>query len=190
MDKKQETLIRKTGVFTLAQAEELGLSQQSVSRLVASGHIMRVGHGVFLHPKARVGGDVSFRIAAARFGRESVIGGLSALFHYNLCEQIPLEVWVLVPPSKRTTAQGFRLIRTKADLDKWVVDEQGYRIASIERTLLEAMRYATKIGERTAVKASRDALASGLTTERRLAKAAKDLGLERTLARYLEYIAP
>ena len=34
------------------------------------------------------------------FGNEAVIGGLSALSYYNLIEQVPLNIWVLTPPSK------------------------------------------------------------------------------------------
>jgi hypothetical protein len=66
----------------------------------------------------------------------------------------------------------------------------GYRIASIERAILEGLKFITKIGEKTAIKAAREALAKRQTTELKLAKAAKQLGLESVLAKYLEVITP
>lgn len=190
MDKRQESRIKKLGVFKLPQAEELGLSQQSISRLVAAEDLKRVGRGVYLHPDAELDQDVGFQIAFAKFGPEAAIGGLSALYHYNLAEQVPGQVWVLVPPGKRTRVRGYKLLRTKTRLDKDIIDEKGYRIVSVERAVLEGLKFITKIGERTAIKAARESLANRQTSELRLAKAAKELGLEQVLAKYLEVITP
>ena len=190
MDMRQESRIKKLGVFTLADGKELGLSQQDISRLVAAKDLRRVGRGIYLHPDAKLDQDVGFQIASAKFGAESAIGGLSALCHYNLAEQVPGQVWVLVPPDKRTRSRGYKLIRTKTNLDREIVNEKGYRIASLERAVLEGLKYISKVGERTAVKAARDALAGRLTTEMKLGKAAKELGLESVLTKYLEVITP
>jgi predicted transcriptional regulator of viral defense system len=178
------------GVFTLAEAKEMGISQQTVSRLVASHHLLRVGRGLYVHRGARLGANTGFQIACAKFGPESAIGGLSALFHYNLCEQVPGETWVLVPPETRTSVPGFRLIRTRTTLRRGIVAEKGYRIASVERAVLEGLKYATKIGERVAFKAARDALAHGMTNEVKLGKSARELGLQPILHRYMELILP
>ena len=190
MDVQQESKLKKLGIFTLAQAEEIGLNQQSVSRLVAVQRLKRVARGIYLHPEAELGQDVGFQIACAKFGPESAIGGLSALFHYNLAEQVPGHIWVLVPPEKRSNVYGYKLIRTKIKLTHGIVKEKGYRIVSIERALLEGLKFITKIGERTAIKAAREALAKKQTTELKLGRAAKELGLESVLIKYLEVIVP
>lgn len=190
MDKRQESTIRKSGIFTLAQGKEIGLSQQDISRLVAAKNLQRMGRGIYLHPDAVLDKDVGFQIASAKFGREVAIGGLSALYHYNLAEQVPGQIWVLAPPEKRTRVRGYKLIRTKTRLDREIVNEKGYRIVTLERAVLEGLKLKTKIGERTAIKAARESLANRETTEMKLAKAAKELGLESVLAKYLEVIAP
>ena len=190
MDKRQESTIKKSGVFTLAQGKEIGLSQQDISRLVAAKCLKRVSRGIYLHPNATLDRDAGFQIASAKFRPEAVIGGLSALYHYNLAEHVPGEVWVLVPPEKRTRVRGYKLIRTKTRLDKEIVDEKGYRIVTVERAVLEGLKFITKIGERTAIKAARESLVNRQTTEMKLAKAAKELGLESVLAKYLEVIPP
>lgn len=190
MDKRVQLHIKKLGVFTLAQGKTVGISQQDISRLVAANDLVRLGRGIYLHPKASLDSDVGFQIAYSKFGRDSAIGGLSALYHYNLAEQVPGEIWVVVPPEKRTRETGYKLVRTKTRLDKQVVDEKGYRIVTVERAVLEALKFITKIGERTAIKAAREALATRKTTEAKLAKAAKELGLEKVLAKHLEVIVP
>ncbi|MBL8182461.1 MAG: type IV toxin-antitoxin system AbiEi family antitoxin domain-containing protein [Blastocatellia bacterium] len=190
MDKHQVPKLKKLGVFTLDQGKSLGISQQDISRLVAAKDLVRLGRGIYLHPKASLDNDVGFQIAFSKFGPDSAIGGLSALYHYNLAEQVPGEIWVMVPPDKRTRETGYRLIRTKTILDKQIVDEKGYRIVTVERSVLEALKFITKIGERTAVKAAREALATRKTTESKLSKAAKELELESLLAKHLEVIVP
>ncbi len=190
MEKRQQQHIRKLGVFTLAQGKAAGISQQDISRLVTKRDLVRLGRGIYLHPKASLDRDVGFQIAYSKFGPDSAIGGLSALYHYNLAEQVPGEIWVIVSPEKKTRETGYKLIRTKTKLDKQIIDEKGYRIVTVERAVLEALKFITKIGERTAIKAARDALAARKITEAKLVKAAKELGLESVLAKHLEVIVP
>ena len=190
MNKQQEAKLKRLGIFTLTQAEDLSLSQQELSRLVAAEKIKRVSRGIYLHPEADLEADIGFQIACVKFGPEAAIGGLSALFHYNLAEQVPGHTWVMVPTERKTRESGYKLIRTKVGLDKGIVTQNGYRIVSVERAVLEGLKFITKIGERTAVKAARDALAKRLTTELKLGKTAKELGLESVLIKYLEVIVP
>lgn len=190
MEKHEVAKVKKLGVFTLAQGKSMGISQQDLSRLVAAKDLVRLGRGIYLHPKASLGNDVGFQIAYSKFGSDSAIGGLSALYHYNLAEQVPGEIWIMVPPEKRSRETGYRLIRTKTRLDKQIVDEPGYRIVTVERAVLEALKFITKIGERMAIQAAREALVTRKTTEAKLAKAAKELDLESILAKHLEVIVP
>ncbi len=188
MTKGQESKLKKLGVFTLAQAQKLGLSQQSLSKLVQKEKLRRVSRGLYLHPKAHIDREIEFQIACAKFGSNSAIGGLSALFYYNLAEQVPQQTWVIVPPEKITSQKEYRLIRTKTSLDKGVVTGKGYRIVSIERAIIEGLKLATKIGERTAIKAARDAIKDRQTTLTKIGKMAKDLKLDSVLTKYFEAI--
>lgn len=188
MTKAQESKLKKIGIFTLAQAQELGLSQQNLSKLIKKEKINRVGRGIYLHPEAELDQDVGFQIACAKFGPDSAIGGLSALFHYNLAEQVPGHIWVLVPPEKKSREPLYRLIRTKTKLNLGIVQQTGYRIVSVERAVIEGLKLASKIGERTAIKAARDAIRQRQTTLTKIGKMAKDLGLNSVLTKYFEAI--
>ena len=90
MNKTQESKLKKLGIFTLAQANEIGISQQSLSKLVKQEKIKRLDRGIFLHPEANLDREYDFQIAFAKLGPNAVIGGLSALFYYNLVEQVPI----------------------------------------------------------------------------------------------------
>lgn len=189
MSPQQEAKLIKFGIFTLKQAAAVGIMQPSLSRLVQNGIVQRIGRGLYLHPKAQVSADdISFHIACAKFGSRSAIGGLSALFYYNLIEQVPEKIWVIVPPEKRSREQGYRLIRTKLDLKTGIIIKDGYKIVSVERALLEALKMSSKIGERVVLKAVRTAIAKKQTDEARLGKMAKTLDLRSVLARFFEAI--
>lgn len=190
MNNRRENKLRNLGIFTLAQGKSLGISQQDISRLVTAKELLRLSRGIYLHPRASLTKDAGFQVAYSKFGPQSAIGGLSALYHYNLAEQVPSEIWVIVPPETKTRVKGYKLIRTKTTLDKQVAEEKGYRIVTVERAVLEGLKFITKIGERTAIKAARESLSTGMTNETKLGKAAKELGLESVLTKYLEMIAP
>ena len=188
MTPKQETLLKKLGPFSLSQAEEIGISQQELSRLVKEEKIERMERGIYLHPKAKVSREIDFQIACTKFGPKSVVGGLTALFYYNLANQVPQQTWVLVPPEQRSHAKGYRLIRTKTPLDVGIVHGDGFRIVSIERAIAEGFKLASKIGERTAIKAARIAIQQKQTTLKKIGVMAKELGLDAYLTKYFEAI--
>ncbi len=188
MNKNQETKLKKIGIFTLAQAKELGISQQSLSILVKQEKITRLDRGIFLHPEANLEREYDFQIACAKFGPDAVIGGLSALFYYNLVDQAPKQTWVLVPSHKVTSKRSYRLIRTQIPLDKGIVVGNGYKVASIERAIMEGFKLASKIGVRTAIHACRTAIQQKQTTLRKIGMTAKELGLNSYLTKYFETI--
>jgi predicted transcriptional regulator of viral defense system len=189
MTPAQSTKLMRLGPFNLAQAAKIGVPQRTISDLVKKGLVQRVGRGIYLHPKANISAvEIGFQIACAKFGPQSAIGGMSALFHYNLIEQVPGQTWLIVPPEKRTRERIYRLIRTKSNLSVGIISKNGYKIASIERALVEGLKLATKIGERTALKAIRTALTQRMTTEAKLGKMAKELGHFSIFVKHFEAI--
>lgn len=188
MTSQQEKKLKQFGPFSLAQAAEIGISHQELSRLVKEEKIHRMEQGVYLHPKANTPREIDFQIAYKKFGPDSAVGGLSALFYYNLANQVPRQTWVMVPPDKRASSKKYRLIRTKTPLNIGIIEGNGYRIVSVERAIAEGFKLASKIGERTAIKAARIAIQQQLTTLNKIGKMAKDLGLESSMTKYFESI--
>lgn len=188
MTPAQEAKLKKIGPFTIEQAKAIGISHQELSRLVKEEKIRRMERGIYLHPKAKTPREIDFQIACTKFGPNSVIGGLTALSYYNLANQVPQQTWVLVSPEQRTSNKGYRLIRTKTPLNVGVIQGDGFRIVSIERAIVESFKLASKIGERTAIKAARIAIQQKQTTIKKIGVMAKELGLEAYLTKYFEVI--
>jgi predicted transcriptional regulator of viral defense system len=188
MNKQQEARLKKLGPFTLDQAREIGVSHQQLSILVKEEKIHRLQHGIYLHPKANIQREIDFQIAYKKFGPNSVVGGITALFHYNLIDQVPTQTWVLVPPDKRVSSKRYRVIRTKTPLDIGVIEGNGYRIVSIERAIVEAFKLASKLGERMAIHACRVAIQQRQTTLKKIGTMAKELGLESYITKHFEAI--
>ena len=69
-----------------------------------------------------------------------------------------------------------------------MIRKKYFKITNVERTLLEAMKFATKIGQRTAISATRKALREGLTTEKKLVQMSSRLKMKNTLEKYWEAI--
>ena len=97
--------LKAPGVFSLADAAAVGISQPTLSRLAAREEVIRLGDGYYAHPEGEdmAPGTFQWIVACARFGPRSLIGGMTALFHYHLIPQVPNQVWVVVPPEKKST---------------------------------------------------------------------------------------
>ena len=186
--KHLEKLLR-LGVFHQKEAVRAGVSAPTLSRLVQEGRILRLDQDIYRHPEADIDADTEdFVVACMKFGPHSVIGGATALFHYHLIDQAPAQIWVLVPPSKLSRTKLYRCLRTKTDLTIGVEDHGRYRITTIERSIIEAFRYASKLGLEMAIKAAKFGISQQLTTPVKIARQARALGLESTISKYWEIL--
>jgi predicted transcriptional regulator of viral defense system len=173
----------KLGRFTFKQAKDLGLSQREVAKLTRTGVIEKISRGIYevvaraLDPATR-----DFAVACISLGESSVIGGLTALFHYGLADEVPRKIWVLVPPSKYRVKKQYRLIRTKMDLTAGIERYPDYRITSLERTIIDTFIFSSKLGERLAYRAALRAIREKRTTPDKLFKVAQTLGVSDKLA--------
>jgi predicted transcriptional regulator of viral defense system len=158
---------------------------------LVEGKITRLAPGLYCHPDFRIDpAELDFAVVGALFGPKSVIGGMTALFHYQLIEQVPSQIWMMVPQSTRSGNRLYRLVRTQTEPTVGVEDRGLYRITNLERTLVEALRYSSKIGLRTALRATRTALAERRTTLEKIMRQARALGLARVVERHWEALVP
>ena len=190
---RAKTPLKKVKYFTFLSSDKLrkhlGVSQATLTRLVKKGAISRISFGLYAHPGWKIPPqEIDFAVACARFGPKSAIGGASALFHYGLLEQPPSQIWVVCPPQKYGNKRFFRLLRTKTSPKEGIDKFKFYRITNIERTVIEALRFSSKIGTRIAINAGRKALQQGLTTEKKLGEMARKLKLRFVIEKFWESI--
>ena len=178
-------LLKKYGRFSFDQARRSGLSQFEIAKLVASGVINKISRGIYelvsaeLDPSTR-----DFSIACFKFGPTATIGGLTALFHYTLIQQVPGQTWVLVPPSKYSADSIYRLVRTKNSLTIGVEQQPTYRITSIERTIVDAFLLSTKLGEGIAYSAAIRGIRNRQTSPIKIFKMAQLLGVKSRIEQH------
>ena len=139
-------------IFSLREALQTGLTRRTISKKVSNGEFLKIGHGIYLNTQAKIPFEyIDFILAHHKFGSHSIIGGLSALFYHGLIEQAPQQIWVIVPQNIRTKEQKYRLIRTKIVSEKEVEITRFFRITNLNRSIVEAFQYSSKIGIRQAI---------------------------------------
>jgi len=170
--------LRRVAVFNLDTAREYGLSQPSVSRLLKRGVILRVGPGIYqLSDSITCQPDtLEFVRAAKRFGPKIVVGGMTALFRYGLVDEVPEQVWLLAPTKMKIVDNHYRVIRTSRSLTVGIVKHGGFRMVSLERAIVDAIVFSTKLGYSTGLQASIRAIKRNLTSESRIFEMAQSLG--------------
>jgi predicted transcriptional regulator of viral defense system len=185
----KDQLLKTLGIFSTSEAIDAGISQPTLSRLATSGKIIRLEHGLYIHPHAGLDPlELDFAIACAKFGPKSAIGGISALFRHQLISQVPNQIWVIVPASSKTRNPLYRCIRTKNSPAVGIEDHGIYRITNLERSIIEAFQFSGKIGLEIAISAARHAVHHGLTTDKKLQTMGNQLGAINPFNKYWEAV--
>ncbi len=181
--------LKDQGFFGVSEAFEAGISNATLSRLTAKDIVIRVGHGVYIHPESNISPEEQDYVrACSKFSPDAVIGGISALFHYHLVEQVPQVIWVIVPQNKQTRDKFYRLIRVKSIKKIGIDKHKHFNITNIERTIVEAFVYENKIGMRTAMGAITKAIKEKKTDLNKVMKMARDLGYDNIIKKHWESI--
>ncbi len=181
--------LKKLGVFNISDAIKVGISQPTLSRMTKQGSVIRVARGLYVHPESNIQSEkIDFIIACKKFGKKSYITGLSALFHYHLIEQVPNQIWLSVPDTTRTTVTKYNIIRVNKFQTEGIIRSKYYKIASIERALVDCLKYSSKIGIRTVISATTRAIIDKKTKIENIIKLSKKLNLDKTLSKYWEPI--
>ena len=189
---RSEALLKKLSKlksFNLSEAKKIGLSHPVLLRLVSEGKVTRLQRGFYaISGLEEEGSEGDFSIASKKFGDKAVIGGLTALAHYKLLDEIPTKIWMLVPPTVRTVDKKYRLLRTSKDLKVGVKDAGSFRIVSIERALVDGLIFSSKIGERLAITAMLRAIKSKKVKIEKVFEIAKKLDAMPILNKYWQLV--
>ena len=165
------------GTFNLADARKAGLSHSTILRMLEREKVTRLERGLYaVSGNEPFGEEGDYSVVKKRFGPNAIIGGLTALSHYHLIDEVPSKIWVLVSPHIRTKERKYRLLRTKRSLTVGVIKEDDYQIVSLERALVDGLLYSSKIGERVVKTAILRAIKGKQTTQNKIFDMAKRLG--------------
>jgi len=182
--------LKEISLFTAGDVADLGIHATTLGRWAKEGKIERVDRGLYWHPQSELREDeLDYAVACRLFGPNAFVGGLTALAHYRLLDTAPQKIWVVVPHEKATTRQRFRLLHSNRDATTGVEKKRFYQISSLERTLAEALYYASKIGADTALAATMNAIHRKQTSPEKILRLATKLGIKQSVMRKWEALA-
>ena len=178
--------LERAGVFQGEDTRRLGISQPTLSRLLARGSVKRIGRGFYAHRSSKLDPRWwPFAMACYKFGYRSTICGPSALYFHDLIPDPPPKIWIIVDKQQKTMVKGYRCLRIQTNPDIGVKQFGQFRITNLERTLVECLKYSSKIGKELAETVLRNALADRLTTKMNLIRMSGALGFYRVQERIL-----
>lgn len=177
-----------TEPVTAKELEKQGVSRNDLQSLLKSEKILRVGRGVYQLPSAELSDENQFRAATKRIKGPSAVCLLSALAFYNLTDEIPKKVWLIVDANRKSYQKDIRLFRShKPQWKVGIREAQGYRITTIERTIVDCIAYQPKLGS-LGIEALKRALKDKQTTASKVMEMAEQLKVAKRILPYLQVL--
>lgn len=175
----------KNKVYSRQELLGLGLSPRQLRTLTTKGIVERIEHGIY-----RISAEIPedefydemYREASKIVGCNSVVCLLSALEYYHLTDIITDSVWLMVPFEKRVRSKKITLFRTRNP--HWTIGikrKKGFKITTLERTLVDSLNYQKKIARPIAIDAVKKAISSNKTTLAKIGDMARELNLRKKL---------
>jgi predicted transcriptional regulator of viral defense system len=186
--KKFPTALKK-GPFSVADAQMHGVNRLKLFRLVQHGYLERIERGIYRVCAEDIDDEEAFRSATLRVGPDSAICLLSALSYYHLSDEIPHQIWLMVEQQKRTIHRDLRVIRVlHPNWNIGIETHKGYKITSIERTLVEAIIGRRYLGPMLGIESLKLALIEKKTTLAKVIDMASKLGFLNRIKHVIEVL--
>ena len=148
------------GIITTAKARELGVSKQSMTAMVQSGRLTRLGHGVYQVQHHVPGQNDVYAFANAVVGEDAYLRSASVLYMLHLTPANPTAFYVGTPKRvRRRLPRGFR-VQDNTPCD--TVEYEGYEGIRCQR-LVNALESARADGS---VELDRIATAAAVCSQR------------------------
>lgn len=136
--------------FTSAEAEKRGVPRQALAYLVKRGTLERIYPGAYRFSQYE--SDIEFQwenlVLVANSIPNGVICLISALYYYDLTDQVMREIWIAIPhasyPPKRPNTKIIRMRNIKLGKTEIKLGEYTVPIFDRERSIVDAFRYLSK----------------------------------------------
>ena len=151
----------QAGYFTAQQARKVGFTWERLSENAANGKFIRIQQGIYRLSHFPGSRFEDLFIAWLSAGVNSVISHESALVVYELSDQLPSEIHVILPRNSSRRKKGFQ-IHTNALSPEEITWREGLRVTTVERTLVDV--YSGGIAHEQVGLAVRQAIQRGLIT--------------------------
>lgn len=178
------------------ELEAAGVARSQLSRLVASGELIRVARGLYALPEREPASDEALVIVAKRVP-QAVFCLLTALRLHRLTTQAPHEVWIGIghkdraprlewPPLRVVRFSGTSL---EAGIEVRMVDNVPVNLTNVARTVADCFKFRNKIGVDVAMEALRETRRSRVASVDELWHFARICRVANVMRPYLEALS-
>lgn len=192
-----KALIDRKGVVRSRELVDAGIARAQLSRLVATGDLIRLARGVYTAPGAgHADADESILVVAERIP-EVRLCLLTALRLHGLTTQAPFEVWLAIgnkdrPP--RLDWPALRVVRFSgealtAGLESRAIGNRRVHVTSVAKTVADCFKFRSLVGLDVAIEALREALRKRAASVDELWKYASICRVTKVMRPYLEALA-
>lgn len=195
-EQRIKTLLRRAGTARSRELVAAGISRSELSRMVATGQLLRVARGLYAMPDYQ-GGEHSALVAVAKRAPGVVFCLLTALRIHDLTTQAPFEVWIAIGNKDHPPRLDYPPLRTvrfsvaalAAGVETHRVDGAEVRVTSVAKTVADCFKFRNKIGLDVALEALREARRARKASADELWRYARINRVTNVMRPYLEAVA-
>lgn len=192
-----KALIQRKGAVRSRELVEAGVARAQLSRLVATGELIRLARGVYTAPGVALPETEEGVLVVAERIPEARLCLLTALRLHGLTTQAPFEVWIAIgnkdrPP--RLDWPPLRVVRFSGEalttgLETRTMGSKQVRVTTVAKTVADCFKFRNLVGLDVAIEALRDALRARATSVDELWKYARLCRVSKIMRPYLEALA-
>lgn len=189
-------LIGHRGTARSRELEAAGVARAQLSRLVASGDLVRITRGLYALPGREPASNEALVVVAKR-APQAIFCLLTALRIHGLTTQAPFEIWLGIGHKDRAPRLDWPPLRVvrfsgsllKAGVETREVDDVQIEVTGIARTVADCFKFRNKIGVDVAMEALREARRSRQASMDDLWHFAQACRVSNVMRPYLEALA-
>ena len=159
------TLTQNKGLLRPRDLRAAGLPRTALAHMVAQGHLLKLGRGLYAHPDRTPDAHEALAEVAIK-SAQGVVCLISALRFHNLTTQQSAEVWLASPHKAhppRLAYPRLQLVRMSGramteGIELVDVNGVAVRVFCLAKTVVDCFKYRNKIGLDVALEALREAI--------------------------------
>lgn len=189
-------LLKRNGTARARDLEVAGIARVQLSRLVASGDLVRIARGLYALSDRDAGANEALVIVSRRVP-QAFFCLLTALRFHGLTTQAPFEVWIGIGNKDhvpRLEWPSLRVVRFSgvglgAGIEIHAGKDAPMRVTSVARTVVDCFKFRNKIGLDVAMEALRQVHQERRVTMDELWRYARMFRMANVMRPYLDTLA-
>jgi predicted transcriptional regulator of viral defense system len=190
------TWAKGRGVIRPRELAALGASPTYLRRLVAEGHMLRVGRGLYTLADYEPTESHTL-VEAVSSQAKAVVCLLSALSFHGIGTQLPFQVWLAVPYGARISKENappkrivvMRPPSYEAGIEVHRIEGVDIPIYGIAKTVADCFKFRNKVGLDVALEALREVLGERRCSREEIRRYARIDRVENVMRPYMEALA-